>query len=143
MSDAPEMLDKWRQYYDKKLDFIAFVFMGNDSYTEKDTKQYVQNFLAYTRTLTYAATDLFMVYGGSSTLWRYGGTLKDAYDARAAATVRALRCDLTCWTGARVWAGLQVADKVGHAATVSYPLLARGFVFLTMVATHTTRLSRL
>ena len=44
MRDAPEMLDKWRQYYEKKLDFIVFVFMGNDSYAERDTTQYVQNF---------------------------------------------------------------------------------------------------
>ena len=143
MRDAPKMLDKWRQYYEKKLDFIVFVFMGNDSYAENDTPQYVQNFLKYTRSLQHAATNVYMVYGGSSALWQYEGMFKNMYDARVAATVTALRYELTCWTGAHVWAGLQVADRVGHAAAVSYPLLARGFVLVTMIAAHTTRLSRL
>jgi hypothetical protein len=51
--------------------------MVNDSYAERDTTQYAQNFLTYTRSLKHAATALYVVYGGSSALWQYDEIFKE------------------------------------------------------------------
>ena len=125
------------------LKFAVFVFMGIDAYAERDSEEYVRNFIAYALDLKYVAAEVFVVYGGSGALWQYEENLKCRYDAPVASTTQTIRYELPCWTGAQIWRGLRIADRIGHASTVSYPILARGYVLITMVAASTTRLSRL
>jgi len=143
MVDAPAMIKYWQGVSTDMLKFAVFVFMGNDAYAERDSDKYVRNFMAYALDLKYVAAEVFVVYGGSGALWQYDENFKHWYDARVASTTRTIRYELPCWTGAQIWRGLRIADRIGHASSVSYPILARGYVLITLVATNTTRLSRL
>ena len=143
MRDAPDMLHDWQQYYNTHLDFLVLVLMGNDSYMQQDTMSMVENFVAWAKALRFAAAETLVVCGGNGALWQYDGKIKEEYDKRVTSTITQIRYELTCWTGAKVWNGLRVADRIGHADAASYPVIARGFVFITMIATRTSRLSRL
>ena len=75
-----------------------------------------------------------LVYGGSSTTWqyqqRYGEHGVQLYDKQVRAIIDGVHeeGDVRCITGANLFGGLQLIDRIGHISPMSLPIVTLGII---------------
>ena len=121
--------------------FVVWISMGNDLYP-LDIEHIPQSHL-YERTtklLNMAsrwAPENRMVFGGSSTVWGYVDKFSPSvcsfYDTKCIMVREYLRTrgEHSCITGALIFQGMVLKDRIGHVSAESMPILIEGFRILT------------
>jgi len=125
-----------------RLVFIVFMFMGNDVYKTKIDVTVRKQFLDAVMIAKTYAENVHLVFGGSCELWQYNRSYLD-YDDRVNEVCRMMKQHLETIKGNKIWAGIKVADKLGHVTKDSYETLAKGYVWVAIWASALTPRARL
>ena len=121
--------------------FVVWISMGNDLYPLG--YDHIRQSYLYERTtklLNMAsrwAPENRMVFGGSSTVWGYVDKFSPSvcsfYDTKCIMVREYLRTrgEHSCITGASIFQGMVLKDRIGHVSAESMPILIEGFRILT------------
>ena len=134
MADQEDFLYAMTEFGIKRLSWMVFMLMGNDVYRSNPEMRICANFIANMPKCKEYAQDIYLVFGGSSELWKYKPGLAEVYDARVDEVCDYMRKRMECIKGDRVMKGIDIADGIGHVQGSSYTTMTNGFVFLALWA---------
>ncbi len=120
--------------------FMVWISMANDLYPldwEHIPQSYVYERTTKLLNLAWWAPENRMVFGGSSAVWGYLDKFSPLacyfYETKCIRVREYLRTrgEHSCITGASIFKGMVLKDRIGHVSFESMPILIEGFRILT------------